>query len=127
MKLEMRANNMREKVFTLESCSDADFAADKGDRKSLTGNMVLFNGMPVSWSAKKQGGVSLSTMEAEFVAASESARELLGICTVGAHDRRPVYKTSGPAQSVKAPWTGRAKTRRRQVDTTSRRSGEDTG
>ena len=36
--------------------------------------------MPVSWSARKQGGVSLSTMEAEFVADSESARELLGIC-----------------------------------------------
>ena len=41
MKLEMRANNMREKIFTLESYSDADFAADKGDRKSLTGSMVL--------------------------------------------------------------------------------------
>ncbi|CEG48170.1 FOG: Transposon-encoded proteins with TYA, reverse transcriptase, integrase domains in various combinations [Plasmopara halstedii] len=35
--------------------------------------------MPVSWVAKKQGGVSLSTMEADFVAASETARELLGI------------------------------------------------
>ena len=35
--------------------------------------------MPVSWAAKKQGGVSLSTMEVEFVAASETARELLGV------------------------------------------------
>uniref|UniRef100_A0AAV1TE09 Polyprotein n=1 Tax=Peronospora matthiolae TaxID=2874970 RepID=A0AAV1TE09_9STRA len=35
--------------------------------------------MAISWSAKKQGGVSLSTMEAEFVAASEIARELLGV------------------------------------------------
>ena len=35
--------------------------------------------MSVSWTSKKQGGVSLSTMKAEFVAASEQARELLGI------------------------------------------------
>lgn len=34
---------------TVESQSDADFAIDKKDRKSLTRNVVLFNGMPVSW------------------------------------------------------------------------------
>ena len=33
----------------------------------------------MSWTAKKQGGVSLSTTKAEFVAASEQTRELLGI------------------------------------------------
>ena len=33
----------------------------------------------MSWSAKKQGGDSISTIEAGFVAASETARELLGI------------------------------------------------
>ena len=32
----------------------------------------------MSWCACKQGGVSLSTMEAEFVAASEIARGVLG-------------------------------------------------
>ena len=35
--------------------------------------------MAVSWTAKKQGDMSLSTMEAEFVAASEVARELIGL------------------------------------------------
>uniref|UniRef100_A0AAV1TS26 Uncharacterized protein n=1 Tax=Peronospora matthiolae TaxID=2874970 RepID=A0AAV1TS26_9STRA len=35
--------------------------------------------MAVSWTAKKQGGVSLSTIKAEFVAASEVARELIGL------------------------------------------------
>ena len=33
----------------------------------------------MSWGARKHGGVSLSTMEAEFVAASEIARESLGV------------------------------------------------
>uniref|UniRef100_A0AAV1VBX8 Integrase catalytic domain-containing protein n=1 Tax=Peronospora matthiolae TaxID=2874970 RepID=A0AAV1VBX8_9STRA len=64
---------------TLEAYSDANYAADKSDRKSLTGSVVLVNGMAVSWASRKQGGVTLSTMEAEFVAASETARELLGI------------------------------------------------
>ena len=59
--------------------SDADFAADKGDRKSVTGGLITIDGMPVSWMCKKQGGVSFSTMEAEFTAASIMARELLGI------------------------------------------------
>ena len=63
----------------LEAYSDADFAAEKSDRKSLTGGIIRLNGTSVSWTSKKQGGVSLSTMKAEFVAASEQARELLGI------------------------------------------------
>ena len=36
-------------------------------------------GMAVRFGARKQGGVSLSTMEAEFVAASKMAREMLGL------------------------------------------------
>ena len=35
--------------------------------------------MAVGWSAKKQGSVSLSTMKAESVAASDFSRELLGV------------------------------------------------
>ena len=62
-----------------ESYSDADLAADKGDRKSLTETMVLVNGMPASWAPKKQGVVSLSTVEAEFVSALETDREIFGI------------------------------------------------
>ena len=41
--------------------------------------MVLLNYMAVSWWSKKQGGLSLSTVESEFVEASEAGRELLGI------------------------------------------------
>uniref|UniRef100_A0AAV1UMW7 Uncharacterized protein n=1 Tax=Peronospora matthiolae TaxID=2874970 RepID=A0AAV1UMW7_9STRA len=77
LKLEMAPERTSRDALRLEAYSDADFAADKADRKSLTGGVVLLNGMAVSWTAKKQGGVSLSTTEAEFVAASEVARELI--------------------------------------------------
>ncbi|CAI5716709.1 unnamed protein product [Peronospora effusa] len=105
-----------DKSVTLESSSDADFAADKADRKSLTGGVLRLNGMAVSWTAKKQGGVALSTMEAEFVAASEQARELLGIrqllCEVGLPPVLPmtlhfdkqaaIKQLGGKASSLKA-------------------------
>jgi hypothetical protein len=63
----------------VESWSDADFAADKGDRKSVTGGVVTMDGAIVHWICKKQTGVSLSTMEAEFTSASHVGRELLGL------------------------------------------------
>uniref|UniRef100_A0AAV1TPW1 Uncharacterized protein n=1 Tax=Peronospora matthiolae TaxID=2874970 RepID=A0AAV1TPW1_9STRA len=63
----------------LQAYSDADFARDKLDHRSMTGGMLLLNGMAVIWGALKQGGVSLSTIEAEFVASSEVAREMLGL------------------------------------------------
>uniref|UniRef100_A0AAV1UC00 Reverse transcriptase Ty1/copia-type domain-containing protein n=1 Tax=Peronospora matthiolae TaxID=2874970 RepID=A0AAV1UC00_9STRA len=59
---------------TLESYSEADSASDKKDRKSSTGSIILRNGMLLNWSAKKQGGVSLSIMEEKFAAASEASR-----------------------------------------------------
>uniref|UniRef100_A0AAV1UAV5 Uncharacterized protein n=1 Tax=Peronospora matthiolae TaxID=2874970 RepID=A0AAV1UAV5_9STRA len=64
---------------SLDAFSDADFAGDRADRKSMTGGVLLLNVMPIRWDARKQGGVSLSTMEAEFVAASEIAWKMLGV------------------------------------------------
>nr|CCA13861.1 PREDICTED: copia proteinlike putative [Albugo laibachii Nc14] len=63
----------------LASWSDSDFADDKVDRKSVTGGVVTMDGAVVQWICKKQTGVSLSTMEAEFTSASHVAREILGL------------------------------------------------
>ena len=79
LKLEMTSKQTSLDALQLEAYSDADYAADKEDRKSLMGGVVYLNGMAVSWTAMKQGGVSLSAMEAEFVAASEVAREFIGL------------------------------------------------
>lgn len=75
----MLASDGGQGFFIFDLYSDADFAANKEDGGSTTGAIVLLNGMPVSWCTKEQGSVSLSTMDAEFVAASEAAREFLGI------------------------------------------------
>ncbi|POM72016.1 Integrase catalytic core protein [Phytophthora palmivora] len=79
LRLQMKGNRGSEEALEMVAYSDADFAADKKDRKSVTGGLVTLDGMPVSWICKKQGGVSLSTMEAEYTAASVLGAELLGI------------------------------------------------
>ena len=70
MKLRMEvAGNGRARI-CLASWSDSDFAADKLDLKSVTGEVVTMDGAVVQWICKKQTRVSLSTMEAEFISAS---------------------------------------------------------
>ncbi|KAM2442299.1 hypothetical protein PS1_023417 [Malus domestica] len=49
---------------------DADFAGDLDDRKSTSGNIILFGGTAVSWLSKKQSCVAKSTMEAEYISCS---------------------------------------------------------
>ena len=57
--------------------SDADWANDKGDRKSISGWVAKLNGDPVSWSSKKQRVVSMSTCEAELYAEAAAIQEVL--------------------------------------------------
>jgi hypothetical protein len=61
----------------IEVFSDADWANDKCDRKSISGWIAKLNGSPVSWSSKKQRTVALSTCEAELYAECEAVKEIL--------------------------------------------------
>jgi hypothetical protein len=59
----------------LEVFSDADFA-DVRPRRSMSGVVAVYAGSAIAWSSKLQRSVTLST-EAEFITASEAAKELL--------------------------------------------------
>jgi len=61
----------------LRSYSDSDWAQDLDDRKSITGFLLVVAGAPISWKSRKQRNVSLSSMEAEYNATMEAAREIL--------------------------------------------------
>jgi hypothetical protein len=54
---------------------DASFAADQDDRKSTSGYIFFLSNGPISWQSVKQSTVALSTMEAEYIALSEAAKE----------------------------------------------------
>ena len=53
--------------------TDSDYAGDIADKKSTSGYVFMLSGGAVSWSSKKQPIVTLSTTEAEFVAAAACA------------------------------------------------------
>jgi len=56
---------------------DADWAGDTDTRRSHTGYILMMNGGPISWKSRRQDNVSLSTSEAEFVAASPAGQEAI--------------------------------------------------
>ncbi|KAL0445168.1 UNVERIFIED_CONTAM: Retrovirus-related Pol polyprotein from transposon TNT 1-94 [Sesamum latifolium] len=59
----------------LEGYSDASFQSDEGDAKSQSGFVFKLNGGVVAWKSSKQDTTTDSTTEAEYIAASEAAKE----------------------------------------------------
>lgn len=59
----------------LETFSDSDYAGDPSTRKSTSGMIFKYSGGAITWASRRQKCISLSTTEAEFVAASHAAKE----------------------------------------------------
>ena len=62
---------------SVEALCDSDYGGDKDNRRSVTGYIIFLCGCPIVWKSKQQGGVTLSSSEAEYYAISEVAAELL--------------------------------------------------
>ena len=61
---------------TIRALSDSDWGM--GDsRKSISGFFIMMGNSPLSWSSKQQGVVALSSCEAEYLASTHCAREIL--------------------------------------------------
>ena len=59
--------------------TDASFQSDKDDCKSQSSYIFTLNGGVVSWKSSKQVTTTDSTTEAEYIAASEAAKEAIWI------------------------------------------------
>ena len=63
--------------FTLCGYTDSDWAGDRNDRKSTSGACQFLGRSLVCWSSKKQNCASVSSTEAEYVAAASCCTQLL--------------------------------------------------
>ncbi|KAJ8766604.1 hypothetical protein K2173_001124 [Erythroxylum novogranatense] len=63
--------------FRLIGFTDSDWAGSIDDRKSTSGFMFNIGSGAISWSSKKQKVVALSTSEAEYIATTSSACQVV--------------------------------------------------
>lgn len=66
-------NGMKELI----GYSDSSYNVDPDDGKSTTGHIFYLNSCPVTWCSQKQEIVALSSCEAEYMAATETAKQAL--------------------------------------------------
>ncbi|CAJ1934699.1 unnamed protein product, partial [Cylindrotheca closterium] len=69
-------------LWNVVAFSDSDYAGDPDSRKSVSGFIVYLCGVPICWRSKAQRTVTLSSAEAEWIALSEVAKEVLFIAQI---------------------------------------------
>jgi hypothetical protein len=72
----------RETNLVVAGYSDADWAGNIDDRKSTSGGCFYVGNNLVAWMSKKQAYISLSTAEAEYIAAGSCCTQLLWMKTL---------------------------------------------
>ena len=68
-----------EEELSVKGYTDASFQTDRDDSRSQSGFVFCLNGGAVSWKSSKQDTVADSTTEAEYIAASDAAKEAVWI------------------------------------------------
>ncbi|KAK8713625.1 hypothetical protein V6N13_148837 [Hibiscus sabdariffa] len=68
-----------EEELRIKGYTDASFQTDKDNSRSQSGFVFCLNGGVVSWKSSKMDTVADSTTEAEYIAASEAAKEAVWI------------------------------------------------
>ncbi|OAA34885.1 polyprotein [Cordyceps fumosorosea ARSEF 2679] len=77
LRLGNRSQQNKTSIETFIGSSDASFADNTEDRKSSQGYVLRLYGGPIAWKASKQTTVTTSSTEAELLAASEAAKEMI--------------------------------------------------
>jgi hypothetical protein len=65
--------------FRLSGYTDSDWAGSVSDRKSTLGCCFSLGSTMISWKSRKQSSISLSAIEAEYIAACSASCEAIWI------------------------------------------------
>ena len=65
------------KEINLTAFCDSDYAEDLDDGKSTAGYVIMINNWPVIWRTKKHNCLTQSSVEAEYLSASEAEKEII--------------------------------------------------
>src|SRR6202000_1882788 len=66
----------------ISACTDSDWASDNSTRRSQTGYFVKMAGGLISWTSRAQKTIALSSTEAEYMALSDSSRQVVWMHTL---------------------------------------------
>jgi len=92
--LRLEPTRNQDECWHVKAYSDPDWATDPETRTSISGFVLYLCGAPISWKSKSQKGVTMSSTEAEFVALSETAKEVKFVyqvlTTMGVQVRTPM-------------------------------------
>jgi hypothetical protein len=83
--------------------SDADYATNPGDRKSISGYGFMYAGGMISWRSKKQPVVARSSTESELIALDSAAREAVRLTALSHQPMRIWEDNHGTIDVTKNP------------------------
>ncbi len=66
----------QDKTWKILGKCDSDYAGDKDNRLSISGNVIYANGALISWKSKSQRNITLSSTEAEYISLCEICKEI---------------------------------------------------
>ena len=98
--------------------TDVSFQSDRGDSKSQLGYVFTLNGGAVNWKISKQETFVDSTIESEYMAASEATKEAvwikkfiteLGVVSSIVHSILLYCDNNGAIAQAKEPWSHASK------------------
>jgi hypothetical protein len=105
---------------TIVAFSDADYAGDVDTRRSTSGFVFILNGAAVTWSSRRQNCVALSTMESEYIAASETSREAVWLRRlldqIGIRQERPIILNCDNKSAIALAHNPEHHTRSKHID-----------
>ena len=105
---------------TIKCYVDSDWANDAEDRKSTSGNAIIFGNTLVDWSVKKQAYLALSTCESEFASISQLCTSLVWIKQLmkdlGIDQNDPITVYEDNMACIKLANSEKVKTRSKHVD-----------